>query len=161
MMRKSLAQRFWEKVNVLMPDECWPWVGAKARRGYGMFKFGERHSQAHRVAYQFHYGVEPGDMCVLHHCDNPPCCNPAHLFLGTRYDNARDREDKGRGGRINDKLTPGEVRLIRVMYASGEYSLPRIGRIFGCTHNNVSAIILFKTWKHVTWNISEAKGGEP
>lgn len=73
-------------------DGCWVWSGRTNRQHYGTL--GER--LAHRISYEFYVGPIPEGLCVLHRCDNPPCVNPKHLFLGTRADNAEDRDRKGR-----------------------------------------------------------------
>lgn len=81
-------------------DACWPWLASRNRAGYGLFSVGKRatrdRSNAHRVAWVFANGPIPVGMWVLHKCDNPPCVNPAHLFLGTHEDNYADRHAKGR-----------------------------------------------------------------
>jgi hypothetical protein len=102
---RPLAERFWPKV--VKSDGCWLWVGAKFERGYGCIVAGgpringrpaeRRHLYAHRVSYELSVGPIPDGLYVCHHCDNPPCVNPSHLFLGTATDNNRDREAKGRG----------------------------------------------------------------
>ena len=89
--RRPREQRFWEKVEFGAPDECWLWTAARDRRGYGMFE----HHYASRVAYTLTVG-DPGDLDVLHACDNPPCCNPLHLWAGTAQDNIQDAIAKGR-----------------------------------------------------------------
>ena len=98
-----MKKRFWSKVDQRGPDECWPWT-ASTNGGYGAFGaklFGEkkmRVHRAHRVAFFLATGVAPDDLVVCHSCDNPPCCNPAHLWLGTQADNNRDMSIKGRNG---------------------------------------------------------------
>ena len=78
-------------------DECWEWKGARVKGGYGNRGIGGgRSALTHRLAYEWVYGPIPAGMHVLHRCDNPPCCNPAHLFLGTERDNALDKCRKGR-----------------------------------------------------------------
>ena len=84
--------RFWAKVQVGSPDECWPWLGCRDSKGYG--RAGKR-ERAHRIAYQIVHGALPEDRLVRHTCDNPPCCNPAHLLIGDHADNARDAVERG------------------------------------------------------------------
>lgn len=90
--------RFWAKVDVKMDNrECWPWKAARTGNGYGNFKVREisTHVPAHRVAYWLAKEY-PGEQLVRHKCDNPICCNPAHLEVGTHADNARDKVERGR-----------------------------------------------------------------
>jgi len=78
---------------------CWEWRLTKERPPllpYGRCYFGKKYRLAHRVAWEIVNGPVPVEMCILHRCDNPPCCNPIHLFLGTRTDNVIDRDAKGR-----------------------------------------------------------------
>lgn len=93
--------RFWSRVD-RSGDGCWPWTGStypasgSAISGYGHTRRGDENGYAHRDAWEFANGKSPGGLCVLHRCDNPICCKPGHLFLGTVGDNARDRAAKGR-----------------------------------------------------------------
>ena len=95
---------FRKAVAVGSPDECWPWMNCTDEGGYGMFKLGGAvRTAAHRLAYALDRG-EPGKAHVCHHCDNPGCCNPNHLFLGTAKTNAQDKVQKGRArGRFSQK----------------------------------------------------------
>ena len=77
-------------------DGCWVWTAATNSRGYGHATFDGARTYAHRIAYTLAYGPIPEGMFVCHRCDNPPCCNPAHLFVGTAADNAQDMAAKGR-----------------------------------------------------------------
>jgi hypothetical protein len=94
-----LLERFWSKVGKGSAASCWEWTGARIPQGYGSLGTRER-SQigAHRISWSIHNGPIPPGMFVLHRCDNPPCVNPAHLFLGTQLDNMRDKLQKGRQG---------------------------------------------------------------
>jgi hypothetical protein len=96
--RRPLAERFWSKVDRREPNECWPWCGAANSKGYGRLTAGRGvNLKAHRVAFTLVKGPIPDGMNVLHHCDNPPCCNGDHLFLGTAEDNTHDMLSKNRG----------------------------------------------------------------
>lgn len=124
------ADRFWEKVSRLKSGKktngqfCWVWTAGTNKQGYGLFNRGTRPAVgilAHRLSWEYANG-DPGSKCVLHECDNPPCVNPAHLFTGTRTDNAADKVKKGRqkGPRGEEhpksRLTPELVREIRAAY---------------------------------------------
>lgn len=109
--RRSLADRFWDKVVVGM--ECWGWAGATATRGYGKMTSGGWHGKtrtAHRVSWELHYGPILDGLQVLHLCDNPACANPAHLTLGTQLDNMRDMHRKGRAAKRPLSMTPSAQR---------------------------------------------------
>ena len=100
-----IVARFLSKVQQGNPDQCWPWMAGKFSKGYGQFNAGRDATgrqdtrYAHRVAYQIATGIDPVDVVVMHSCDNPPCCNPAHLSLGTSADNIADAVRKGKYAR--------------------------------------------------------------
>ncbi len=150
----SDRSRFYAKITTGNPDECWPWTAALNDAGYGAFGVGPGASitrLAHRVAYLLHHGTDPFDRGVCHTCDNPPCCNPAHLFLGTQADNMQDAKRKGRTkyrGGYNRKLTPEDVRVIRLRSAAGE-SLVSLAREFGITHCATWKVATRRTWVEV------------
>lgn len=90
----STSERFWAKVD--FGDECWNWTGGRFENDYGAFQLDGKAVRAHRVAWELINGPIPEGLIVCHHCDNPGCQRPNHLFLGTHADNAQDRERKGR-----------------------------------------------------------------
>jgi len=109
---RTTTEYFWSKVDIRGKDECWNWTAGKLPTGYGLF-YRKGHSKfTHRIAWEFVNGIIPDGMLVCHHCDNPACCNPAHLFLGTDFDNMSDMIKKGR-----DRHLKGvDGRFIRVAY---------------------------------------------
>ena len=117
----SLPCRFWSKVKILDSNECWVWQAHKNKAGYGRFRIVRRWKMDHRMAWTLTNGNIPNWLIVkvLHHCDNPPCCNPTHLFLGTQIDNMKDMVLKGRSPynvgehHPQSKLTEKDVIKIR------------------------------------------------
>lgn len=97
---------FWARVARRGPDECWEWRGSRNAKGYGQVTNQGADRIAHRVAYEIAKGAIPSGMMVCHTCDNPPCCNPAHLFVGSNADNIRDKVAKGRSKRRYPVVCP-------------------------------------------------------
>lgn len=107
-------ERFWSKVDRSGgPDACWMWTAARHEFGYGKIRVQRKDVGAHRVAWEITNGPVPEGMFVCHTCDNPPCCNPAHLWIGTSTENAADRHAKGRsyGGDRHWQRVHPELRL--------------------------------------------------
>lgn len=141
----SLLEAFWAHCTKGRPDECWPWTGITAHFGHGKLRF--RHAQlyAHRASWEVHYGPIPAGLNVLHKCDNPPCCNPHHLFLGTHADNHADMDDKGRGV---TRLTKSDVVSIRQQAQLGTPHAS-IASQFGISRTTVWRIVKRKVWRRV------------
>jgi len=173
-LSKQDILRFWPKVRIRGLDECWPWTAGKVASGYGAFYLGSRSDgtrrqlSASRIAWTLAHGPVPLGMLVCHHCDNPDCCNPLHLFLGTPADNIRDAARKGRtaSGERNGshthperlargerhglaKLTEAQVREIRARYAAGGVSQSQLAREYGMARTTISSIVRRETWAHV------------
>jgi hypothetical protein len=131
--------------------DCWEWVGAKDRQGYGKVQFGRSSHLAHRVSHAWRHGIplEELNTCVLHRCDNPCCVNPDHLFTGSRADNSNDAMMKGRVLRgeqaTRAKLTEDDVRAIR---ASRESALA-LSRRYPVSDRMIGKIRNRESWTHV------------
>jgi len=145
-------QRFHRRYRVDQKSGCWVWLGFKAdRRGYGGMRIDYRTVRAHRYSWEIHNGLIPNGLHVLHRCDNPPCVNPKHLFLGTNSDNVADMTAKGRGrgeckargGRASRKLSFSQAQDIRREYRKGVvgYSTTALGRKYGVTHGTIGKIV--------------------
>lgn len=149
-MATAAVKRFEGRLD--KTSACWLWTGFRVETGYGRYWADGKSWRAHRYAYEQFVGPI-GDLQVLHSCDNPPCCNPDHLFLGTPLDNALDRAAKGRSGKEKRsgeqaggaKLTPEAVRAIR---ASVE-PLSVLAAHYGVTKQNIHAVRKGKTWASV------------
>lgn len=122
----QLVSRFWSYVNQGQPEACWPWLRSTWRNGYGQFRVGRDVGQetwgAHRFAYTVSKGVIPDGLEVMHTCDVPRCCNPAHLVAGTRTDNMRDAARKGRlhvSRPRRHKVTTDQLAEIDALLAAG------------------------------------------
>jgi hypothetical protein len=126
-------ERFWMKVKVLGPDECWPWQAGKDKRGYGQFRTANKMSWAHRYALQVKLGreVTPG-METLHSCDNPSCCNPAHLSEGITKQNIQDMFRRGRG-RPGGRPAQGLKHLRQIKEQNKRNGKPRRDNTSGYT----------------------------
>ena len=143
----------WLKLNE--QTGCLEWTGTKTPYGYGRIRISQRAYLAHRVAFIRAHGLIPEGMYVCHQCDNPSCCNPEHLFLGTQTENMADMYKKGRQpnrlGENNSasKLTDDQVRQIRMMYAEGGISQGALGRQFDVSTVMIGLIVRREKWKHI------------
>lgn len=120
--------RFEAKLMPIPYAGCHLWTACTHPGGYGSFKLAGQALKAHRVAYEIAHGPIPNGLHVLHRCDVRSCCNPDHLFLGTRADNMADMVAKGRQSR---KLTDSDVREIRARYAAGGISQEALAEAYG------------------------------
>lgn len=148
--RRNTIDSILERVDVGGANDCWEWQGCRDR-GYGRTSIGNVSLHAHRVIFAHFNGPIPDGLIVRHRCDNPPCCNPAHLELGTHYDNAHDKIARGRARSVRGeghpaaRLTERDVRSIRSRLGAGE-TQSALAREFGITKVAVHAIHHRKTW---------------
>lgn len=125
--------------------QCWEWQGNRANTGYGRVSIEGKRMLAHRASYLIHYGYLPDDLEVCHSCDNRPCVNPEHLFLGTHRDNMADASAKGKSA---VKLTQAMADEIRRLCAQGHRRQAAVARQFGVSPTTVTEIVLGRTWRH-------------
>jgi hypothetical protein len=138
------------------PESCWTWQAGFYNTGYGQTSYLGKKWAAHRLAWTLTNGPIPPGIEACHNCpdgDNPACCNPAHLFLGTQRDNLADMRSKDRQVRGDDhgqaKVTAPVVRAIRDRYAAGGVTQRTLAAEFGIARNTVSVILSRKIWRHV------------
>lgn len=159
--------RFWSKVSKEEGDACWEWLGDLSDKGYGFFVL--RHGvkvYAHRYSFELAHGPLAAGLQACHHCDNPPCVRPDHLFSGTQKDNIQDALSKGRMatssrngrhtfpertargvGHGRAKLTEASVQ--QILCIGGTMPQQKIADMFGTPQTNVSLILRRKAWAHI------------
>lgn len=147
---KTAEERFWNSIN--KTKECWLWIGARAKNGYGrLYIHPDKQVSAHVFSYILHKGKIDSGLCVCHTCDVKSCVNPDHLWLGTSSDNIADKVKKGRQtmGETQwfSKLKKNQVWEIRKMYLTGQYTHRELGKLFSISENNIGDIVRNKTWK--------------
>ena len=143
--------RFWSKVS--KTDGCWIWTGAHYRSGHGHSYFKGKYVGAHRLSWILENGEIPEGTNVCHHCDNPPCVNPDHLFLGSQADNMRDMRQKNRGAKGEThgsaKLSLEKVIEIKLALKQGR-TQASVAVEYQVGRAQISRIASGKRWQNLT-----------
>jgi hypothetical protein len=139
-----------EKIQLIMLDRtvvdpktnCWNWPGSKDACGYGRLRVKDTMMYTHRLSAVVFNNETLHDKYVLHKCDNPNCCNPAHIFTGTQRENMRDSKYKGRlrNGLGNNKLIEGDIIKIKALYKLG-FTISKLAQIYDLNPNTINSIV--------------------
>lgn len=150
-----VADRLWAKVDRSGgAGACWPYMGYRIG-GYGQISSGKGIRRlAHRIAWELTNGSIPSGLSVCHTCDNPPCCNPAHLWLGTQSENALDAARKGR---LFASITPNDAAQIRELRLQGVPGAV-VANMFGVSQQTVCNIKKGRQWVHAHTDLAGAVG---
>ena len=145
--------RFWGNVAIRSKGECWPWTGYLDGKGYGIFKIGRRMLIASRTAYAIANDSVPQSLCVMHKCDNPPCCNPLHLELGTHQQNIQDCVARGRANRRSGShnsmstLSQDQADYARFLHETFGMTSVMLGFMFGLSQSSMSRVLRGKSYR--------------
>ena len=144
---------FWSFVEIRSTNECWPWLRLLNKWGYGRYRMGKFQAMAHRVAYQLQTGKNIDGFVAMHTCDNPSCCNPNHLVIGTHADNQADKFKKNRQAK-GEKNGQSLLKNEQVIEARNKY-IPRIvtykmlANEYGVTKDTMRKAIQKINWRHL------------
>ena len=158
----SLSERIWQYVDVVDFDQCWEWKAHRTEQGYGRGSDENNRSvAAHRFTYESFWNKKLLGL-ACHTCNNPPCCNPFHIYDGTYSTNALDAVHAGTANFLRSdlprargethgraKMTDEKVREMRRLYAEGKATQKQLAEQFGIGQSKVSGIVRHKTWRHV------------
>lgn len=157
----ALYERFWDKIDVRGPDECWPWTASTCcPGGPGHFRVGSGVHLAPRLIWQWFVGPIPAGLCVLHTCDFPRCCNPRHHWLGTRADNNADKVAKGRQarGRAVKRSNLADSDVLEIYSRKGRELIAGLAARFGVAESTVRNIHHGMSWSHLTGSARRSPG---
>lgn len=153
MFSDSTVAYFWSKVQ--KAEGCWLWTGSR-NKDYGQLARPINGvTSAHRLSWMIHFGAIPQGICVCHHCDNPPCVRPDHLFLGTKADNNRDMVEKQRSRAVCGERHPcAKLRIVdvlemRKLHENEKVGCRKLAKRFGVSLTTVKEIFRRKIWRHI------------
>jgi len=151
MSRRNILEDVLKRINKKGEDDCWEWMGCILQSGYGQVRINYKKYRVHRFIYEKMCDIIPSGLLVLHTCNNPKCCNPNHLFLGTHQDNMDQMVKDGRklSGENSSraKLNWKQVNEIRKKYIPYKYTQKQLGKEYGISEAECFLIINNKVWK--------------
>lgn len=154
-MKKTIKERFEEKISKDENTGCWNWISSRRKNGYGEFTINYKNRLAHRVSYELYNGFIPDGFCVCHKCDNPACVNPEHLFAGSIKDNMVDKVKKNRNPDFKGINNPvaifseQDILTIRSKYIPHVYTLKQLAKEYNVCPQHIHDIVKRKIWKHI------------
>lgn len=156
MRRPMNEQRFWETMKLRYPNECWEWQNCPDKDGYGNVVWFTKMQKAHRLAYCLERGIHIDIIkgrFICHTCDNPPCCNPEHLWLGTNADNMRDMVNKGRSADMHGEKAPNstltEYGVTQIRHKVQDRTQQSLADEYGVCRTTIQAIVNRRSWTHI------------
>lgn len=148
-LEKEQVSKFWKYVE--KTNYCWNWKGGVNTQGYGKMRLSDKIFSSHRLSYIIHNGKIPKGKHILHHCDNPICVNPKHLYTGTHQQNMKDRTKRNNynKGQNNwgSNLTWEVVGIIRELNDRPDLTQKVLAEEFLVSQNTISSIVNYKSWK--------------
>ena len=146
-------ERFWDKVDVQGPDDCWLWTACTSWNGYGKIRIDGKDLRAHRLMYELEVGPIPSDKIVRHTCDTPACVNPKHLLLGTHKENSQDQVERGRSYKgsknPNAVLNEEKVLQIRQLFDTEGKSAVDLAQLFAINLWIIKKVVYRQQWRHI------------
>jgi hypothetical protein len=144
---------FWSFIDIKSDDECWPWLRKLNKWGYGRYRVGNFNAMAHRYAYQLKTGKNIDGYVAMHICDNPACCNPKHLVIGTHADNQADKYKKNRQAKGEENgqslLTESQVVEARKKYKPRVVTYKMLANEYGVCKDTMQKAIRGIYWRHL------------
>jgi len=151
--RKTMMERFYDKIDLIPFSTCWYWSGYLDKNGYGSLKINKSTKRAHRISYEIHKEPIPSGLIVMHSCDTPTCVNPDHLLVGTYAENSADMVKKGRSNSARGERSGSsklkEKDIIEIRDLLNVIPKNKIAALYGVNRGVIYKIMTRRIWSHV------------